>query len=115
MVKSCFIVLITLMIAFQSVASIAYEAQLHHADTTHFAGHSHERAEFKSEHPTTKPSPDNPSQSSDHCHHGHSCFHMVLLGTHTDISGLLTVTVLTDYQANFTTGVQSPLFRPPIA
>jgi len=40
---------------------------------------------------------------------------MVLLGTLTNISGLTAGIVLSDYQANFTTGVQSSLFRPPIS
>ena len=40
---------------------------------------------------------------------------MVLLGTLTDISGLAAGIVQSDYQANFTTGVQSSLFRPPIS
>ncbi len=115
MIKRCFIVAMTLLIALQSVASIAYEAQPHNPAMPHYDEHSHESAYFKSENQTTKSSPDSPSHPADHCHHSHSCFHMVLLETLTDISGVTAGIVLSDYQANFTTGVQSSLFRPPIS
>ena len=115
MIKRCFIVAMTLLIALQSVASIAYEAQPHNPAMPHYDEHSHESADFSSENQATKSSPGSPSHSTDHGHHGHSCFHMVLLGTLTNISGLTAGIVLSDYQANFTTGVQSSLFRPPIS
>ncbi|MEE3169906.1 MAG: hypothetical protein VX324_07245, partial [Pseudomonadota bacterium] len=75
----------------------------------------HESADFSSENQATKSSPDNPSHSADHCHHSHSSFHMVLMGTLTNIFTLTAGIVQSDYQANFTTGVQSSLFRPPIS
>ena len=115
MVKRCFIVVMTLMIALQSVVFIADVDRLHHPAMPHYDEHLHESVDFESENPATKSSPDSPSHSSDHCHHSHSCFHMVLMGTRTDISGLTAGMVLTDYQTNFTTGVQSSLFRPPIS
>ena len=115
MIKRCFIVAMTLLIALQSVASIAYEAQPHNPAMPHYDEHSHESADFSSENQATKSSPGSPSHSTDHGHHSHSCFHMVLLGTLTDISGLAAGIVQSDYQANFTTGVQSSLFRPPIS
>lgn len=115
MVKRSFIVLITLMIALQSVASVAYETQPHHPTMPHYDEHSHESADFKSNNPATKSSPDSPSHSEDHCHHSHNCFHMVLLETLTNISGLTAGVARSYYQANFTTGVQSSLFRPPIS
>ena len=114
MIKRCFIVAMTLLIALQSVASIAYETQPHNPAMPHYDAHSHESADFSSENQATKSSPGSPSHSADHGHHSHSCFHMVLLGTLTNISGLTAGIVLSDYQANFTTGVQSSLFRPPI-
>ena len=115
MIKRCFIVAMTLLIALQSMASIAYEAQPHNPAMPHHDEHSHESADFFSENQATKSSPGSPSHSTDHGHHSHSCFHMVLLGTLTNISGLTAGIVLSDYQANFTTGVQSSLFRPPIS
>ena len=115
MVKRCFIMVITLLIALQSVVSIAYEAQPHNPAMPHYDAHSHESADFDSDNQATKSSPDNPSHSSDHSHHSHGDLHLVLRGTLTAISGVTAGIVLSDYQANFTTGVQSPLFRPPIA
>ena len=114
MIKRCFIVAMTLLIALQSMASIAYEAQPHNPAMPHHDEHSHESADFFSENQATKSSPDSRSHSADHCHHSHSCFHMVLMGTLTNIFGLTAGIVLSDYQVNFTTGVQSSLFRPPI-
>lgn len=115
MVKRCFIMVMTLLIALQSVASIAYEAQPHNPAMPHYDEHSHQSADFKSENQASKPSPDSPGHSADHCHHSHSCFHMVLMGTLPNIFGLAAGIVRSDYQDNFTTRVQSSLFRPPIS
>jgi len=51
----------TLLIALQSVASIAYEAQPHNPAMPHYDEHSHESTDFSSENQATKSSPDSPS------------------------------------------------------
>lgn len=115
MIKRCLVVIMTLLIALQSVVSIAYETQPHNHAMPHHDQHSNDSVDSGKENETTTSSPNSPAHSADHCHHSHSCFHMVLLGTLTSIFDATTSTELFNYQANLTAGVQPPLFRPPIA
>lgn len=113
MAKRCFIVVMTFMIALQSVAPFAAE-HLQHA-TMHHHGPAQHSAHIENENQASRPAAGHSHQASDHCHHSHSCFQMVLAGALTDIGDLATDIALTDYQANLTPGIQSPLFRPPIS
>ncbi|MEQ8954021.1 MAG: hypothetical protein RLN96_02695 [Pseudomonadales bacterium] len=113
MVKRFFITVISLMIALQSVASIADTEQLSHPTMLHH-GHSQEAADFESKNLITEQPTEKPNHS-DHCHHSHSCFHMVLIGTLPDTPDLAAGILLPHYQANLPLGIHSSPFRPPIA
>lgn len=114
MVKRGFILIITLVIALQSMASIVNEGQLYHGDTDHLE-HSHPLADSDNDDSATKPSPDSQEHASDHCHHNHNCFHQVLMGGLADVFGITANITRFGYEANFTTGAQTTPFRPPIS
>jgi len=114
MARRCFIAVIALTIALQSVAFSADMDLQHHSVMPHTA-HSHVAAELKREDPTTKRAPADRSHSGDHCHHSHICFHMALMAAVTDTCGLATGITPSDYQANITAGSPSSLLRPPIS
>ena len=114
MVKRGFILIVTLVIALQSMASIVNEGLLHHGDTNHHE-HSHLLADADNDDSTTAPSSDSQEHSSDHCHHNHNCFHQVLMGSLASGFGLNPSLTRFGYQVNFTSGAQTPLFRPPIS
>lgn len=113
MTKRLFTVLISLAIAFQSVMSLADVDQQHYSEAQHHE-YLHDVAELEKPDPADTPSPKNPMHS-EHCHHGHSCFHVVLMVNLTDIPGLAMEMLSADFQANFTTGVRALLYRPPIS
>lgn len=113
MLERCFIVVISLMIALQSLASIAEVEQGHHSDASGLE--QTQPVHFDSENAVSKPSPNSPEQidHSDHCHHSHSCFHILVTGQVYGV-GFPPIPLLTDYRANSAAGFHSPLFRPPI-
>lgn len=114
MIKRCFIVVITLMIALQSVASIAYEEQLHHASSPHHE-HSLASADVEKEVHKSNPSQNESSHSSADCHHNHNCFHMGLVIPQTGLLGTIEASVTLVYRASLLKGIHPPLLRPPIA
>lgn len=111
--KRCFILIFTLMIAWQSVASRVDEGRLHHADL-HEHEHSQGLADSDSKASAAKSSSDTPQHSSDHCHHSHNCFHHLTTGSLMEVAGLIAGVTLSDYLATFTAGVRTSPFRPPI-
>ena len=111
--KRFFTVLFSLAIAFQSVMSFADVDQQHYSEAQHHE-YSHDVADPEKPGPADTPSPNNPKHS-EHCHHGHSCFHVVLMGNLSDIPGLAMEMLSIDFQANLTTGVRASLNRPPIS
>ena len=113
MTKRLFTVLISLAIAFQSVMSLADVDQQHYSKAQHHE-HPHDVAELEKPDPADTPSSKKPTHS-EHCHHGHSCFHVVLMANLTNIPGLAMEMLSTDFQANLTTGVRASLYRPPVS
>lgn len=114
MIKRCFMVVMTLMIALQSVASIAYEEQLHHASTPHHE-HSLASAEVEKEVHKSNPSQNESHHSSADCHHNHNCFHMGLVIPQTSLASIVEASVVLVYRASLLKGIHPPLLRPPIA
>jgi hypothetical protein len=113
MIRRFVTILLSLAIALQSVMSLADVDQQHYSEAQHHE-YPHDVAELEKPDPGDTPSPKNPVHS-EHCHHGHSCFHVVLMANLTNIPGLAIEMLLADFQANFTTGVRASLYRPPIS
>lgn len=114
MARRCFIAVLTLTIALQSVAFSADMDLQHYAVMPH-AAHSHVSAALKNDDPTTKRAPVYRGRSADHCHHSHVCFHMALMVSVADTFGVATGITPSDYQASITAGMPSSLLRPPIS
>ena len=122
MEKIAFTLLVSLMIALQSVVSVAEVSQLHHADEQHHDHHA-DRSYHECAHGSVNPANDDPEgqpleknqDHADHCHHGHSCFHLVLTDKGTDLPHLSGGLPPTDQSLNFTIGIRFTLYRPPIA
>lgn len=114
MVKRYFVLIVTLLIALQSVASIASEVQLHLGHTDHH-DHSYQLADSDSGDSAGRSLPDNsPQHSSDHCQHNHNCFHQVLIVGLADVFGMRASNTRFVYEANYTSGPPATPFRPPI-
>jgi hypothetical protein len=111
-VKRRLLLIFTLMIAWQSVASSVDGGQLHHPDL-----HAHEHAHgfaSDSNDSAAGPASDTAQHASDHCHHSHNCFHLLMTASLVEVSGLLAGVARCDYQAMFTAGFSTSPFRPPI-
>ncbi|WP_139141438.1 hypothetical protein [Pseudohongiella acticola] len=114
MIKRCFIIAITLMIALQSLVSIAYEEQLHHASAPHHE-HSLASADIEREVHKSNSSQNESHHSSADCHHNHNCFHMGLVIPQTSLPAIAEASVVLVYRASLLKGIHPPLLRPPIA
>jgi hypothetical protein len=114
MIKRCFILAVALMIALQSVTSIAYEEQLHHASAPHHE-HSLASADIEREVHKSNPSQNESHHSSADCHHNHNCFHMGLVIPQTSLPATAEASVVLVYRASLLKGIHPPLLRPPIA
>lgn len=114
MARRCFMAIMTLTIALQSVAFSADMDLQHHSVMPH-AAHAHVSEALPNEDPTAKRTPADHSHSAGHCHHSHICFHMALMGSVADISCSTGGSAIFAYQAKFPAGIQSSPFRPPIA
>lgn len=114
MFRNCIVFAITVLIALQSVASIAYEEQLHHASSPHHE-HSLETVDVDSEVQTGNASQDKSQHSNADCHHNHSCFHMGLVIPLSNFLSTVESSATISYRANLLKGIHPPLLRPPIA
>ncbi|GAB3313870.1 hypothetical protein [Haliea atlantica] len=114
MLRHCFIVMIALLVALQSTASVINETVASH-DTDHHPAHAYSD-EARSDAPTAPPPPaDDHKHAADHCHHSHNCFHQALtgslLGAWQSSAGL----PCAEYREAPRCGVLSSPFRPPIS
>ena len=113
MTKRFVTVLISLAIAVQSVMSFANVDQRKCCEAE-YHDYSHGGVDSQKQNPADTPPQKNPDRSQQ-CHHGQGCCHVVLIGNLRAIPRLAMEMLSTDFQANFTIGVRSSLYRPPIS
>jgi len=118
MIKHWIMMVMTLMIALQSVVGIADGQQSYQGGIRHLEfDQTHQFADTDIEIQLTKQAPDRPDQSlydSPHCCHCHGHGFMTLVGSSLHFA-ISSGTELVDYQATLTSVIPASLFRPPIA
>ncbi|MAM88613.1 hypothetical protein [Marinobacter sp. UBA2678] len=103
-------IVLSLVIALQSLVVIGDTKQPHHPATPHYE-YLHEGVVIDSATLEMEES----ATSLDHSQHNHTHFHVVLMDVATDMGLLAGDQGLSDYQASHTSVTPSSLFRPPIA
>ena len=116
MVKRCFVVVFTLMIALQSVLAIAdmeqfFQPGVGHHDTGHLA----DFPDIEADNSTSSQSPDAPDISIEQCELCHGHCHMLSMSYLPGTLSFLPGKSLANYQANISSVAPSSPFRPPIA
>lgn len=107
--------LLILMIALQSSVGVAVVNQLHSPATPHFLEHSEGAWQSEMQQQSDGLASETSHNASDHCHHSHGQFHMVLVGSLPQVFSPVVVSLLPEYRASLVPGFHSALFRPPIA
>lgn len=119
MIRHYLTCLLALLIALQSVNTMADAHQLHQSGTEHLEfDHSHQPPDTEVYNQLTKQAPEKPDQSLYDCHHCCHCHghgSVILAGAASHVAALFSGNGQADFQANLTSSIPPSLFRPPIA
>ena len=119
MFRHYLVCLLALLLALQSVNTVAYVHQLHQAGAEHMEfDHSYQPTDVESDNQLTQYTAEKPNQSLYDCHNSGHCHGHTVAALAATIPGLVVLNskeTLSSYLANLTSVIPPSLFRPPIA